>query len=211
MLECFRAHLDPRAFDEGVGSSPAASRRARQLTWSAAKRGHALAEAALFGPATFVGLSWLVAPRALAALAQPGRVAVGLFALLAAIAVFSRRDFSFLRGPLALATAGSLLVVVGSALLARSPGPLFAFAMVACAALATLEQAAAVRRGWRPLPYLGAALQLLARPIFAPVPALGRALLRLADLAGRPLVAANAGLRRALRPARLPDGLRPRR
>mgnify|MGYP001801113598 FL=1 len=135
-------------------------------------------------------------------------MAGSVFASLAGLALLTRWDFSFLRAPLALATAAATLLFVGSALLARPLGPLFAYAMVACAVLSTLEQSAAARRGWRPLPHVGPALRLLARPTFAPVPVVVTGLVRLSRLGFAPLERLHETLRVLSFPRTLPDGLR---
>ena len=171
---------------------------------------HAVAESVVFGPLMFLGLLHLASPAALAAVKDPACMAGGLFAALAGVVLATRRDFGFLRAPLAAATAVSLVLVVASALLAQPLGPLFAYAMVGCAALSTLEQLGAVRRGWRPLPYVGPALGLLARPAFAPVAMLAKGLLALSRLVFTPLVLAEARVRAISFPSSLPDGLRDR-
>ncbi|MEM1413378.1 MAG: hypothetical protein AAGH15_00685 [Myxococcota bacterium] len=165
-----------------------------------------MAEVSVYGPLFFLGLAKLAAPTALASLESPAQVGVSLFAALATVAVVTRQDFAFLRRPLVHATAAALVLVVVSALAQRPLGVPFTYAMVALAALGTLEHTAAALRGWRPLPYVGPALRLLARPVFAPVPSLGAGLTRLAGVLLAPVPPLNRTLTRVARHAFAPVG-----
>ena len=123
----------------------------------AALAGFVLAEALIFVPLLFIAnryYSGVITSAAVATL-------VG-FAGLTAIAVISRKDFSFLRVVLRWGGLCALLAIVFAAIGGFTLGPLFSVAMIAFAGGAILYDTSNVLRHYPSDRYVGAALELFA-------------------------------------------------
>jgi uncharacterized protein len=124
-----------------------------------------LAEAVIFVP-----LLALVADKTAAILARGGGhphilrdsaiVTLGIFAALTASVVLSRKDFSFLRSGLALASSAALLLIGLSIGFGFNLGLVFSVAMVLLAAGYILYQTSQVLAHYDPERYVGASLAL---------------------------------------------------
>jgi FtsH-binding integral membrane protein len=132
--------------------------RARSLPAQYAALGaYVLAEAIIFVPLLF--FAERLAPGTISSAATVTLVG---FAGLTAIAVFSGRDFSFLRGILVWVGIGALLLIVASLTFDFTLGVLFSVAMVAFAGASILYSTSKILHTYPPDRYVSAALELFA-------------------------------------------------
>lgn len=118
---------------------------------------YVVAEAIIFLP-----LLWLAATIDPAVIPTAGLVTLALFGGLTGIVFVTRRDFSFLRGILYVASLGALIVVVAAMLFGFSLGVLFSGAMIVVAGGWILYDTSKVLHHYRTDQHVAAALALFA-------------------------------------------------
>jgi FtsH-binding integral membrane protein len=118
---------------------------------------YVLAQAVLFVPMMAIALNF--APDAIPA---AGLVTVLIFGGLTGIVFLTRKDFSFMRGALGVASLGAVALVVCSLLFGFSLGVLFSVAMVVLAAGYILYNTSNILHHYRTDQHVSAALALFA-------------------------------------------------
>ena len=141
---------------------------AERLAWSATSRAlqhvglglAVLAQGLLVQPLLWTAIGTLGAASALAVIAQATTITLAVFVGLTATAFLSRRDFSFLRGALVIASFAALGTVLAAALFGFSLGAVFAGAMILLMAGYILFQTSMVMKDFPPTAHVAAALML---------------------------------------------------
>ena len=123
----------------------------------AALAGYVVIQSLIFLPLLVVANN--VAP---GAISSAGLVTVLGFAALTGIALYTRKDFSFLRGLLLWGGIGAMLLVVGGVVFGFQLGTFFSVAMVVFAGAAILYDTSNVVHHFPEDRYVGASLQLFA-------------------------------------------------
>lgn len=118
---------------------------------------YVLAEAVIFVP-----LLWIAAQYDPSAIPTAGLVTLVIFGGLTGIVFLTRRDFSFLRGVLGVASLGALGVIVASLIFGFSLGVLFSAAMVVLAGGYILFYTSNILHHYRTDQHVAAALALFA-------------------------------------------------
>lgn len=116
-------------------------------------------EAFVFAPLLFLAAYYANDPYLIH---KAGVITVTVFAGLTGTVVFTRKDFSFLRGALSVATLVAMGVIVASLLFGFALGTLFSALMVGLAAGYILYYTSQVFGHYRPTQYVAAALALFA-------------------------------------------------
>jgi FtsH-binding integral membrane protein len=141
---------------------------AERLAWSASSRAlqHAglglavVAQGLLIQPLMWTVIGKLGPATALAVIAQATTITLAIFLGLTLTAFVTRRDFSFLRGALMIASFAALGIILASMLFGFSLGALFAGAMILLMAGYLLFQTSMVMKDFPPTAHVAAALML---------------------------------------------------
>lgn len=141
---------------------------AERLAWSPTSRGiqllglgiAVLAQGLLLQPLLWVVVSSLGASAATTTIVQATLVTLAIFVGLSATVFVTRKDFSFLRGVLVVATFAALGIIVASAIFGFSLGIVFSAAMVVLMAGYILYQTSLVMSQFPPTAQVAAALML---------------------------------------------------
>jgi FtsH-binding integral membrane protein len=123
----------------------------------AALAGYVVAEAIIFVPMLFVAQFYAPGTIQSAAL-----VTLVGFALLTAVAMWTRQDLSFLEGIIRWGMAVALLLVVSGVIFGFELGPMFSVAMIGLAGAAILYDTSNVLHHYPEDRYVGASLELFA-------------------------------------------------
>lgn len=140
---------------------------AERLAWSQTSRGlqyaglglGVLAQGVLLQPLLWVVIS-RVGGDAAALIGQAAVITLAIFVGLTATVFVTRKDFSFLRGALLVATFAALGIIVASALFGFSLGALFVGAMILLMAGYILYQTSLVMAQFPPTAHVASALML---------------------------------------------------
>ena len=141
---------------------------AERLAWSARSRAlqyaglgvAVIAQGLLLQPLLWIVLLKLGAVQATAVIAQATTITLSIFIGLSATVFLTRKDFSFLRGALTIASFAALGVILASAIFGFSLGALFAGAMILVMAGYILYQTSLVASQFPPTAHVAAALML---------------------------------------------------
>lgn len=139
-----------------------------RLAWSQTSRGlqfaglgiGVIAQGLLLQPLLWVAMLRFGASGGLAVVAQATVVTIAIFVGLSLTVFLTKKDFSFLRGALVIASFAALGVILASMLFGFSLGAIFAGVMVLLMAGYILYQTSIVMKDFPPTAYVAAALML---------------------------------------------------
>ena len=140
----------------------------QRLAWSQTSRGLQLlglsigviAQGLILQPLLWVAMLKLGATGGLSVITQATFITIAIFVGLTLTVFISKKDFSFLRGALVIASFAALGVILASMLFGFSLGALFAGVMVLLMAGYILYQTSTVLKEFPPTAYVAAALML---------------------------------------------------